>query len=115
MRLAESSGGLIELDCAVGDTVLRGTTIAWVRGARSPLDKSALMRAVELAGARTWEQDPKYPIRLLVDIAIRALSPAVNDPTTAVQALDQIEDLLRRLGQADLDNGQSAMTGDSSG
>ena len=38
-------------------------------------------------------------LRLLVDIAIRALSPAVNDPTTAVQALDQIEDLMRRLGR----------------
>jgi uncharacterized membrane protein len=42
---------------------------------------------------------------LLVDIAIRALSPAVNDPTTAVQAIDQIEDLLRRLGRHDLDAG----------
>jgi hypothetical protein len=47
---------------------------------------------------RTSEQDPKYPVRLLVDIAIKALSPAINDPTTAVQAIDQIEDLLRRLG-----------------
>jgi uncharacterized membrane protein len=44
-------------------------------------------------------------IRLLVDIAIRALSPAVNDPTTAVQALDQIEDLLRRLGCRQLEAG----------
>ena len=105
MRLAASSGGLIELDCAVGDTVLHGTIIAWVRAAGAPLDQEALMRAVELAAARTWEQDPKYPIRLLVNIAIRALSPAVNDPTTGVQALDQIEDLLRRLGQSELDNG----------
>jgi uncharacterized membrane protein len=54
---------------------------------------------------RTFEQDPKYAIRLLVDIAIKALSPAVNDPTTAVQALDQIEDLLRRLGSRRLEIG----------
>jgi uncharacterized membrane protein len=54
---------------------------------------------------RTYEQDPKYPIRLLVDIAIRALSPAINDPTTAVQAIDQIEDLLHRLGRIELDTG----------
>ncbi len=53
----------------------------------------------ELGADRTYEQDPKYPIRLLVDIAIKALSPAINDPTTAVQALDQIEDLLRRLAR----------------
>ena len=54
---------------------------------------------------RTFEQDPKYPIRLLVDIAIRALSPAINDPTTAVQTIDQLEDLLRRLGSAELEGG----------
>jgi uncharacterized membrane protein len=52
---------------------------------------------------RTFDQDPKYAIRLLVDIAIRALSPAINDPTTAVQALDQIGDLLFRLGRRRLE------------
>jgi uncharacterized membrane protein len=41
----------------------------------------------------------------LVDIAIKALSPAINDPTTAVQAIDQIEDLLYRLGRRALDAG----------
>jgi uncharacterized membrane protein len=61
---------------------------------------------VELGQARTFEQDPKYAIRLLVDVAIRALSPAVNDPTTAVQALDQIEDLLIRLGRRRLGTGE---------
>jgi len=50
-----------------------------------------------LGSERTFEQDPKYAIRLLVDIAIRALSPAINDPTTAVQALDRIESLLVEL------------------
>ena len=42
---------------------------------------------------------------MLVDIAIRALSPAINDPTTAVQALDQIGDLLLRLGRCQLEVG----------
>jgi uncharacterized membrane protein len=63
------------------------------------------METVGLAGRRTFDQDPRYAIRLLVDIAIRALSPAINDPTTAVQALDHIEDLLRRLGQRQLEAG----------
>ncbi len=106
VRLAESIGGTIEFDYAVGDTALRGTTFARVRAAHSKLDEAALMRAVELADTRTMEQDPKYPIRLLVDIAIRALSPAVNDPTTGVQALAQIEDLLCLLGMSDLDAGK---------
>jgi uncharacterized membrane protein len=64
-----------------------------------------LTAAVRLARERTFKQDPKYPIRLLVDIAVKALSPAINDPTTAVRAIDQIEDLLHRLGRCDLDSG----------
>jgi uncharacterized membrane protein len=51
---------------------------------------------------RTFEQDPALALRLLADIALRALSPAVNDPTTAVQALDRIESLLRVLATRDL-------------
>ena len=54
---------------------------------------------------RTIDQDPLYALRLLVDIAARALSPAVNDPSTAVQALDRIEGLLRILAIRDLDAG----------
>ena len=51
---------------------------------------------------RTIEQDPAFAVRIMVDVAIRALSPAVNDPTTAVQVLDHLEDLLRLVGQTDL-------------
>ena len=52
---------------------------------------------------RTFEQDPELALRLLADIALRALSPAMNDPTTAVQALDRIDALLRPLATRDLD------------
>jgi uncharacterized membrane protein len=77
-----------------------------VFGSRTPIDERKLRGCVYFGTGRTFEQDPKYAIRLLVDIAIRALSPAVNDPTTAVQALDQIEDLLLRLGQRHLEIGK---------
>jgi uncharacterized membrane protein len=76
-----------------------------VFGARTAIDERLLRRAIVVDEERTFEQDPKYAIRLLVDIAIRALSPAVNDPTTAVQALDQIGDLLLRLARRRLDIG----------
>ena len=46
---------------------------------------------------RTMRQDPGFAFRLLADISSKALSPGVNDPTTAAQALDQIELLLRLL------------------
>jgi uncharacterized membrane protein len=63
------------------------------------------LQGIVLARERAFEQDPKYPLRLLVDTAIMALSPAVNDPTTAVQAIDQIQDLLHRLGGRVLETG----------
>jgi uncharacterized membrane protein len=105
VRQARQAEALIVMICAVGDTLVDDTLVLRVHGAKDPLSEKELMAAIDLALERTFEQDPKYPIRLLVDIAIKALSPAVNDPTTAVQAMDQIEDLLRRLGRRDLDAG----------
>jgi uncharacterized membrane protein len=103
--LASVAGGVIEMAAAVGDTVVESMPVLHVCGGKRPVDERRLRNGVEFGDERTFEQDPKYSIRLLVDIAIRALSPAVNDPTTAVQALDQIEDLLLRLGQRHLEIG----------
>ena len=65
-----------------------------LRGARRPPDAGLTQRVLVLAPQRTIDQDPAFGLRMLVDIAIRGLPPAVNDPTTAVQALDRIETLL---------------------
>jgi uncharacterized membrane protein len=92
-QMACVSGGIIEVVSSVGDTVVEGTLLLRVHGGRVTISDLDLRKAVEMGTERTFEQDPKYAIRLLVDIAIKALSPAINDPTTAVQALDQIEDL----------------------
>ena len=105
VTLAKESGAVIEMIAAVGDTVLELTPLLRVHAARQPLDERRLMSAIEIGDQRTFEQDPKYAIRLVVDIAIKALSPAINDPTTAVQALDQIEDMLIRLGRRCLEVG----------
>jgi len=103
--LAKSAEAVIEMTVSVGDTVVESMQLLRVCNAREPISEAALRKGIELGAERTFEQDPKYALRLLVDIAIRALSPAVNDPTTAVQALDQIEDLLLRLGQRQLEIG----------
>jgi uncharacterized membrane protein len=105
VNLAKASDAVVEMAVAVGDTVVELMPLLHVFGSRSSIDEHKLRKRIELGRERTFEQDPKYAIRLLVDIAIRALSPAVNDPTTAVQALDQIEDLLLRLGQRHLEIG----------
>jgi uncharacterized membrane protein len=105
VELAIKSGCIIELIVTVGDAVVDSAPMLRVYGGVSPLPEETLRPAIELGDERTFEQDPKYAIRLLVDIAIKALSPAINDPTTAVQALDQIEDLLLRLGRRRLEIG----------
>jgi uncharacterized membrane protein len=106
LKCAAETSALIEVVAAVGDTVLEGSLLLRVHAARQPLDELRLKAAFEIGDERTFEQDPKYAIRLVVDIAIKALSPAINDPTTAVQALDHIEDLLIRLGRRRLDIGE---------
>jgi uncharacterized membrane protein len=105
VQAASEADAIIVMNCAVGDTLVNDPVLLEVHGGTALIPDRRLSRAVRLARERTFEQDPKYPIRLLVDIAIKALSPAVNDPTTAVQVLDQIEDLLHRLARRELDAG----------
>jgi uncharacterized membrane protein len=73
-----------------------------VFGTGAPPAADRLRGMVALGEERTIEQDPAFAMRILVDIAIRALSPAVNDPTTAVQVLGALEDLLLLIGESDL-------------
>src|SRR5262245_23948873 len=103
IELTSKNGAVIEVTVAIGDSLLDMTPLLRVYGGRQKLDEDELREAIEIGDERTFDQDPKYAIRLIVDIAIKALSPAINDPTTAVQALDQIEDLLLRLGRCNLD------------
>jgi len=106
LRLACNSGAVIEMAAEVGDTVVDGMPLLRVHDAAKPIPGRALRRSITLGDERTFEYDPKYAFRLLVDIAIRALSPGINDPTTAVQALDQMQDLLLRLGRSQLEIGR---------
>lgn len=105
VRQARAADAVIVIECAVGDTLVEDTPLLRVHGGRQLLAEASLRPAIQVARERTFEQDPKYALRLLVDIAIKALSPAINDPTTAVQAIDQIEDLLHRLSRCALDAG----------
>src|SRR6516165_5736439 len=105
VRLAQNAEAVVAIECGVGDTLVEDAVLLRVHGTGRKLPEQALRQAIHVGTSRSFEQDPKYAIRLLVDIAIRALSPAVNDPTTAVQALDQIEDLLLRLGRRRLEIG----------
>jgi uncharacterized membrane protein len=103
-NLARQYDAVIELVPAIGDHVPGGGTLLNVYGP-CQLPERQLRRGVLLGDERTLDDDPAFAIRMLVDVAIKALSPAVNDPTTAVQSLDHIEDLLRYAAPKDLSVG----------
>jgi uncharacterized membrane protein len=98
---ATGAGAVIELVPGVGEFVGPHEELLCVHGGR--FDAGALVRLVEVQDERTITQDPAFAMRIVVDTAIRALSPAVNDPTTAVQALDVLEVLVRELSGRDLE------------
>ncbi len=95
-ELARQADAQVVLATSVGDHLHRGRALFEVFG-ETPIDEAALRATVPLGDERTVELDPPFALRLLVDVANKALSPAINDPTTAVQAIDQLESLLRRL------------------
>ncbi len=97
IRLAHGHDVVFELLTRMGDFVAEGMPIVDIHGNAEQLDHDAVRAALLLATDRSMHDDVAFGFRQLVDIAERALSAAVNDPTTAVQVLDEIHDLLRRL------------------
>ena len=89
----------------VGDFVANANPLFRQYGGAS-LAEHDLRQTVAFGPERTMEQDPLFVFRIIVDIASKALSPAINDPTTAVLALDQLHHLLRSVGLRHLDTGQ---------
>lgn len=89
----------IALRVQIGDAVTVGSPLMWLwkadGGATTARSGNRIGRAVVVDQERSLRYDAYYSLRLLVDVAIRALSPAVNDPTTAVRSLDEIEGVLR--------------------
>ncbi|MFJ9825151.1 DUF2254 family protein [Streptomyces sp. NPDC101160] len=100
VRTAARAEAVVVLTVPVGAPVYPGDVVAEVRGGRAP--EAEVLRAVVPGTERAFHQDPGLAFRLLSDIGLRALSPAVNDPATAVQVLDAVEDLLRLIADADL-------------
>jgi uncharacterized membrane protein len=95
---ARRTDGLIEFAPQVGDFVATGEPLFALYGGAAICDDRVLQGTVALGSERTLEQDPLFAFRILVDIALKALSPAINDPSTAVLAIDQLHRLLRAAG-----------------
>lgn len=95
VKAAHKMGGRIDVVPALGDYVPQGAVLFRVWGLDTA--EKELRRCVVLDVERRLNGDVMWGMRLLVDVCLRALSPAINDPTTAVQSLDRIHELLRVL------------------
>jgi uncharacterized membrane protein len=102
VSLARRADCVLELVPQVGDFVAVGDPLFRVYQGGKAVPEKALHESVAVGQERTLEQDPAFALRIIVDIASKGLSPAINDPTTAVLALDQIHHLLRDLGLRNL-------------
>lgn len=94
--------GVIEFAHQVGDFAAVGEPLFLLYGGAGSADEDTLRSAVAMGPERTIEQDATFAFRVIVDIALKALSKAINDPTTAVLAIDQLHRLLRATGRRHL-------------
>ena len=101
VALGEDKNCVIELVPRVGDFVGTDEALFRLFGPTLPRDR-ALKALVAFGPERTLEQDSTFAFRIIVDIAIKALSKAINDPTTAVLAIDQLQRLLCFVGRRQL-------------
>jgi uncharacterized membrane protein len=109
---ARAHESVIVLPHAVGDFVPEGSVLMRIYGgAPDPAVERQLRGAVALGDERTIQQDPAFALRIMVDIALMALSPAVNAPTTAVQVIDHLGETLRQVGTADLEGKTTPVEG----
>lgn len=95
IRLAAKQGVAFDMKRRVGDFLAEGQVVMEVKGGQ--VETGEVWKHVVVGLERTMEQDVNFGLRQLVDVAEKALSPSMNDPTTAVMTVDQIHDVLRRL------------------
>lgn len=92
---AQAAGARVHLWVRPGAFVARGTALMRVTGCSPDADmRRALVAAVTLGRERTFDEDPRFGLIVLAEIASRALSPAVNDPGTAIDVIGRVVRLL---------------------
>ncbi len=98
LRVARNRKTIVRMERGIGDFVVHNTPLASL-ALRDPPDQetiAALQAAFSISRHRTVEQDPAFGIRQIVDVALKALSPGVNDTTTAVMCVDYLTAILAR-------------------
>jgi len=105
LEFAGEQGAAVELKVGIGSFLVRGQPLLSVLGRGSDSMTAAelgLGEQFRLGPERTMAEDPEFGFRQLVDVALRALSPSLNDPSTASQVIDRLHELLRELQPRDI-------------
>jgi len=99
LRLAREQKTVVRMERGIGEFVVQNTALVSVslEVPPNPETATALQAAFSLSSHRTLEQDAAFGIRQLVDVALKALSPGINDTTTAVMCVDYLTTILARL------------------
>ncbi|MBC6698623.1 DUF2254 domain-containing protein [Hymenobacter puniceus] len=108
LTLARTLGGVVRLEHGIGGFIARGATLVSLASYDGPADAPGSELTTQLNGLfslgryRTIEQDAGFGIRQIVDIALKALSPGINDTTTAIICVDHLGALLAQLADRHL-------------
>lgn len=96
VRTAAKRDERVQIRRCVGDYVANGAGLAVVSGGRLLGSESQrrYQAAFAIGDKRSMQQDPEFGVRQLVDIAVKALSPGINDPTTVIECLDRLSSVL---------------------
>ena len=97
LTFASEHGTVVRMERRVGQFVIEGEPMAAVETTLSDDDLCRLRELYTVGRQRTVEQDAAYGIRQIVDVALKALSPGVNDTTTAVMCINHLTAILARL------------------
>ncbi len=100
-RLTTEPGACVLIETGTGRPVIRGESIGWV-SAGLPVSDDDLADCLTIARSRDPENDIGYTISVLVDIALMALSPAVNDPRTGVECTEVLTEVFAELSRRKL-------------
>ncbi|MDO5727359.1 MAG: DUF2254 domain-containing protein, partial [Bowdeniella nasicola] len=103
---ASAHDAVIVVAVAPGDPVITGQVVAWVYGRNNTLDEDVELPryVVNIDSERAADADIRLGVHQLSDIAVRAMSPGTNDPTTAVHAVNQAISILRLIAEDPLAN-----------
>ncbi len=99
LRLARDRKTIVRMECGIGEFVVQDTALAWLALEEPPGQETiaALNASYSISSYRTVDQDPAFGVRQIVDMALKALSPGVNDTSTAVICVDYLKAILARL------------------